>query len=159
MKTNNITRMLDAKKIAYQSFELPERKISSVDTAAMLGVSPDLIYKTIVCVRTTPGKPILAVIPSTHEVDLHALAKAVNEKKVKPATQAEAEKLTGLVAGGISPLALINKGFLMIFSEEALTKDVIHISGGQLGLNIRLTVKDLLTLTHARTASISSPAQ
>ena len=123
----------------------------------MLGVLPDIIYKSIVCVRTTPGKPILAVIPSNHEVDLNALAKCVKEKKVKSATQAEAEKLTGLVAGGISPLALINKGFLIILSEEALSKEAIHISGSQLGLNLRLGVKDMINLTRAQTGKISIP--
>jgi Cys-tRNA(Pro)/Cys-tRNA(Cys) deacylase len=158
MKTNNITRMLDAKKIKYQSFELPERKISSLDTAEMLQVAPELIYKSIVLLRTTPrSKPILAVIPATHQVDSSALATFLKEKKVKPASLAEAEKLTGLQAGGISPLALINKGFQILLSDQADQHEFIHVSGGELGLNLRLTVKDLLTLTNAKTALISAP--
>jgi Cys-tRNA(Pro)/Cys-tRNA(Cys) deacylase len=157
LSVNNITRMLDAKKIKYQSFNLPEQKISALDTAGMLQVPPEIIYKTIVCIRTTPGKPMLAVIPATHEVDLNALAKCVKEKKVKASTQAEAERLTGLTAGGISPLALINKGFLILLSEEAIRLEFLHISGGQLGLNIRLSVKDFLSLTRAQIGNISSP--
>ncbi len=160
MKTNNITRMLDAKKIRYQCFELPEKKISALDTAEMLQVSPELIYKSIVLLRTTPRtKPILAVIPATHQVDPSALAAFVNEKKVKPASLAEAEKLTGLQAGGISPLALINKGFQILVSAQANNLEFLHISGGELGLNLRLMVKDLLSLTNARTAPISIPLQ
>ncbi|MBI9048459.1 MAG: hypothetical protein JEZ00_03505 [Anaerolineaceae bacterium] len=152
--------MLDAKKIAYQSFELPEEKISALDTAEILQVSPALIYKSIVFTRpTASSKPILAVIPATHEVDAGLLAKAVGEKKVKPASLADAEKRTTLAAGGISPLALINKGFLILFSDAVKDSDEIHVSGGQLGLNIRLSVNDLLSLTHARIAAISSPLQ
>ena len=156
MKTNNVTRMLDAKKIKYQSFELPERKISALDTAEMLQVTPELIYKSIVLLRTTPRtKPILAVIPATHQADPSALSAFLKEKKVKPASLTEAEKLTGLQAGGISPLALINKGFQILFSDQADQNEFIHVSGGELGLNLCLAVKDLLTLTHARTAPIS----
>ena len=156
MIINNVTRLLDSKKISYRAFELPEEKISALDTAQLLDVSPALIYKSIVFLRTTPkGKPILAVIPADCEVDPKLLAKAVNEKKVKPATLAEAEKLTGLKAGGISPLALINKGFQIFLSETAEALDEIHISGGQLGLNIRLKVKDLQKITGARFAPVS----
>jgi Cys-tRNA(Pro)/Cys-tRNA(Cys) deacylase len=160
MKTNNITRMLDAKKIPYQSFELPQEKISALDTAELLQVAPELIYKSIVMTRSIPGsKPILAVIPANHQVDPSALAIYLKEKKVKPTSQAEAEKLTGLTAGGISPLALINKGFLILLAEQAATLEAIHVSGGELGLNLRINVKDLIKLTKARIAAISSPLQ
>jgi Cys-tRNA(Pro)/Cys-tRNA(Cys) deacylase len=156
MIVNNVTRMLDSKKITYQAFELPEEKISALDTASLLNVSAEIIYKSIVFLRTTPkGKPILAVIPATHEVDAKRLAKAVNEKKVKPATLAEAESLTGLKAGGISPLALLNKGFQIFLAQSASEIDEIHVSGGQLGLNIRLKVKDLIKITGARIAPVS----
>jgi Cys-tRNA(Pro)/Cys-tRNA(Cys) deacylase len=156
MTVNNVTRMLDSKKITYQAFELPEEKISALDTASLLNVSAEIIYKSIVFLRTTPkGKPILAVIPATHEVDAKRLAKAVNEKKVKPATLAEAESLTGLKAGGISPLALLNKGFQIFLAQSASEIDEIHVSGGQLGLNIRLKVKDLIKITGARIAPVS----
>lgn len=158
MKTNNITRLLDAKIIAYQSYELPVEKISALDTAAILRVAPELIYKSIVFLRSLPReKPVLAVIPATHQVDANLLAAALKEKKVKPASLAEAEQLTGLKAGGISPLALINKGFLILISSEAESQPQIHVSGGELGLNLRLGVQDLVKLTHARFASISRP--
>jgi Cys-tRNA(Pro)/Cys-tRNA(Cys) deacylase len=157
MRINNVTRLLDSKKVKYQTFEMPEEKISALDTAALLQVSAELIYKSIVFLRNSPKtKPLLAVIPATHEVDAKLLAKAVGEKKVKPATLTEAETLTGLKAGGISPLALINKGFQIFLALPAADLDEIHVSGGQLGLNIRLKVKDLVKLTGARIAPISS---
>ena len=151
---NNITRMLDSKKIPYTSFELPAEKLGADETARLLGVNPDLVYKTIVVTRTR-GKPILAVIPGPHRVDLRLLAAELGEKKVTVPTENQAESLTGLQAGGISPLALINKGFQVVISREALGVPEIHISGGQRGLNIKLPVKSLVELTKARFANIS----
>ena len=82
------------------------------------------------------------------------MAAALNEKKVSLPTEREAEALTGLQAGGISPLALINKGFQVLIDSSAQDHTEIHVSGGQRGLNIRLPVKDLAALTHARIAPI-----
>lgn len=155
MVTNNVTRLLNSKKIPFEAFETPVEKLGALETAALLGVDASIVFKTIVVVRERPGKPILAVIPGPAEVDLKALAAALNEKKLHLPTQKEAEKLTGLQAGGISPLALMNKGFQVILDESAQGHDQIHISGGQRGLNIKLAVKELVTLTHARVASIS----
>lgn len=155
MKPNNITRLLDARKIPYTAFELPNEKIGALEAARHLGVSPALVYKTIVITREGKGKPILAVIPGPHEVDLKALAKAVGEKKVSLPTQREAERLTGLQAGGISPLALLQRGFQVILDESAQQQAEIYISGGQRGLNIRLPVVALISLTNAKLAAIS----
>jgi Cys-tRNA(Pro)/Cys-tRNA(Cys) deacylase len=154
---NNVTRLLDSKKIPYQTFELPTDKLGADETAYLIGVNPDLVYKTIVVCRPKPGKPILAVIPGPHRVDLKLLAIALGEKKVSLPTEREAEELTGLQAGGISPLALVNKGFQVVISTEAQNLDEIHISGGQRGLNIRLPARALADLTRARFATISLP--
>ncbi len=152
---NNITRLLDSQKITYQIFELTsEEKTGAVETATQLGVSPEIVFKTIVVTRIGKGKPILAIVPAPSEVDLKLVATAVNEKKVTLPTQKEAEQLTGLQAGGISPLALINKGFQIILDQSARSFPEIHISGGQRGLNIRLPVEALLQLTHAKLAEI-----
>jgi Cys-tRNA(Pro)/Cys-tRNA(Cys) deacylase len=147
--------MLDAKKIPYQAFELPAEKLGALETARLLGVPAERVYKTIVVRREGKGKPILAVIPGTREVDLKLLAKALNEKKLHLPTEREAEGLTGLQAGGISPLALINKGFQVVLDSAAQAQAEIHISGGQRGLNIRLPVRALVALTNARFAEIS----
>lgn len=155
--TNNITRLLDARKIAYTAFELPVEKIGALEAAKLLGIDPALVFKTIVVTREKPGKPILAVIPGDHEVDLKSLAQAIGDKKLRLPTEREAEDLTGLQAGGISPLALINRGFQTWIDQAASAHDQIHISGGQRGLNIRLPVKALIALTQARSAVISRP--
>lgn len=155
MPVNNVTRLLDSKKIVYQAFETPVEKLGAMKTAELLGVSPEIVFKTIVILREKPGKPILAVIPGNHAVDLKLLAALVGEKKVKLPSQREAEQLTGLQAGGISPLALINKGFQVWIDVAAQKHAEIHISGGQRGLNIKLPVKALVQLTSARFGTIS----
>lgn len=157
MITNNVTRFLDSKKVKYQAFELPAEKLGAVESARLLGVPAAQVFKTIVVLRTRPGKPILAIVPGDHEVDLKSLASAAGEKKLQLSTQAEAEKLTGLLAGGISPLALINRGFQIWLDSSAQNFDEIHISGGQRGLNVRIPVVSLISLTGARLAEISAP--
>ncbi len=147
---NNVTRMLDAKKIHYQAYALPEEKLGAVEAAAHLGVSPETVYKTIVAIRMTPGKPILSVIPGNQELDLKKLAQAAGEKKIRLATHQQAEELTGLQTGGISPLALINKGFQVFIDVSAHSLADIYISGGQRGLNLQLSPKDIAKLTNAR---------
>jgi Cys-tRNA(Pro)/Cys-tRNA(Cys) deacylase len=159
MPTNNITRLLDSHKIVYTAFELPAEKIGALQTAKILNVPPEQVFKTIVVTQEKPGKPILAVIPGTSEVDLKLVAKALGVKKVSLPTQNEAERLTGLLAGGISPLALINRGFVVLLDDSARSFDQIHISGGQRGINIRLPVTALVELTHARFAIISRPLE
>jgi Cys-tRNA(Pro)/Cys-tRNA(Cys) deacylase len=155
MPANNVTRLLDSRKIRYTAFDLPAEKLGAEETARQLNVPADIVFKTIVVLRDKPGKPVLAVIPGDRELDLKALASALGEKKVHLPTQREAEALTGLQVGGISPLALINKGFQVVIDQAAQAHPEIHVSGGQRGLNIRLPVTDLAALTRARFAVIS----
>jgi Cys-tRNA(Pro)/Cys-tRNA(Cys) deacylase len=156
MVTNNVTRLLASRKIAFEAFETPAEKLGAIETAQLLQIDPLMVFKTIVVMREKAGKPILAVIPGPHEVNLKALAVFVNEKKLRLPTQKEAEQVTGLLAGGISPLALINKGFQVVIDASAQNFPQIHISGGQRGVNIRLGVSDLVKLTNARMAAIAT---
>ncbi|MBS1250390.1 MAG: Cys-tRNA(Pro)/Cys-tRNA(Cys) deacylase YbaK [Chloroflexi bacterium] len=155
MPTNNVTRFLDSRNIGYTAYELPKKKLGAEEVAQLLDVPLHLVYKTIVVERKGRGKPILAVTPGHKEVDLKALAKVAGEKKVKTATQKNAEKRTKLRAGGISPLALINKGFNIFLDISAQEQAEIYVSGGERGVNIRLPVEDLRTLTGATVAPIS----
>lgn len=148
-KINNVTRLLDARKVSYTAFVLPPEKLGTLKTAEILGVASSLVFKTLVALRPAGGKSILAVIPGDRELDLKALARAVKEKKVRLATQAQAEALTGLLTGGISPLALINRGFQVVIDDSAKALPHIHLSGGQRGLNIQLSPHDLAKLTQA----------
>ncbi len=154
--SNNVTRFLESKKVPFDVFSLPVEKLGALETAEILGIPLSLVFKTIVVKRERAGKPILAVSPGEKEVDLKLLAQAVGEKKLLLPTLQEAEKLTGLQAGGISPLALLNRGFQVVIDDSILSLDVIHISGGQRGLNIRLSTATLIELTRARVTMITT---
>ena len=164
---NNVTRMLDAKKIPYTAFDTPAEKLGAAETADFLHVPLEIVFKTVVLIRqqeggkSVPGtkKPILAVIPGNHVVDLRMAARELDEKKILLPTEKEAEQITGLQAGGISPLALINKGFLVIVDDAAKAHEAIHVSGGQRGLNIKMPVGSLMEITNARFGSISVPGE
>lgn len=149
---NNVTRWLDARGIAYTVHEFPAEKYSAEETAALLGAPEDHVYKTLVVLREDKGKkPILVMAPAGREISLKALAASLGEKKkLRMATQAEAEALTRLQVGGISALALLNKGFEICLDRAALGLTYLHLSAGQRGANLRLQVTDLIAATHAR---------
>lgn len=158
---NNVTRLLDARKIRYTAYEVPAEKLGALETARILNVEAASVFKTIVVTREKPTsspkgkKPLLVVVPGDSEVDLKKLAAALGEKKVFLPTEREAEALTGLQAGGISPLALINKGFQVMIDSSAQALGEINVSGGQRGLNIKLSVDALAKLVNARFAEVS----
>jgi len=156
MTANNVTRMLEARKVPFTALDVPVQKLSALEVADLLEIPPETVFKTIVARREKGGKPILALVPATSEVDNKALAAALKEKKVHVTSQAEAEALTGLRAGGISPLALLNKGFQVLIDSSAETLEAMLISGGRWGLQIRLAPKDLAKLTNARFVSIAN---
>ena len=151
---NNVTRLLDSRKIPYTAYEVPAEKLGALETARILNVEAASVFKTIVVTREKPKKPLLVVVPGDSEVDLKKLAAALGEKKVFLPTEREAEALTGLQAGGISPIALINKGFQVVIDSSAQALGEINVSGGQRGLNIKLSVDALAKLVNASFAEV-----
>lgn len=150
---NNVTRFLESKKVPFRvfTFDYGAGIESAVQVAAAIGLPEGQVFKTLVVLSDQPNrKPMLVVIPGPDTLDLKAFAKAAKLKKAKMATHAEAESLTGLQTGGISPLALINKGFDIYLSDQAQAFDTIAISAGQRGANVQIGVKDLVKLTNAR---------
>jgi len=148
---NNVTRLLDSRKVAYSTNEYDGSTFHSADEVAQLiGVPVEQVYKTIVVLREDKTrKPLLVLVAAPHEIDLKKLAASLGEKKLRIAKHDEAEKLTGLQVGGISALALLNKPFEVCLDRSALNLEHIHLSGGQRGLDVQLGVKDLLALTKA----------
>ena len=154
MIKNNVTRLLDSRGVQYKVHQLPDEKLSAAQVADLLNTPPEIVYKTIVVTRLNKGKNILAVVPGSSEVDIKALAKAVGEKKVRLATERQAEEITGLQAGGISPLALINRGFQVVLDASAQSHKEIYVSGGQRGMNLSLPSQDIAELTNAKIENI-----
>lgn len=146
-------KLLEGKKVPYEVLEYPPTLRDAVEIATLKGIPPGQLCKTLV-VQPPEGqpraKPMLVMLPANRQLDLKKLAKAVGAKKLKMATHAEAEALTGLQVGGISPLALVNKGFAVYLDETARPFSHIYISAGQKGLNLKLPVADLLQITAAR---------
>jgi Cys-tRNA(Pro)/Cys-tRNA(Cys) deacylase len=149
---NNVTRFLDSKRVDYQIFtyDYDAGVQSAVEVAAAIGLPAQQVFKTLVVQPEEPNrKPLLVVIPGPDTLDLKALAKATGLKKAKMAAHDQAEALTGLQTGGISPLALINKGFDTYLDEQAQAFSAIAVSAGQRGANLLVPVKELIQLTRA----------
>jgi Cys-tRNA(Pro)/Cys-tRNA(Cys) deacylase len=156
---NNVTRFLDSKRVAYRVhlYDYAAGVHSAVEVAAAIGLPPEQVFKTLVVLPEEPNrKPMLVIIPGPETLDLKLFAKAAELKKVKLATHAQAEELTGLQTGGISPLALLNKGFQVYLSDQALAFDTIAVSAGQRGANLQLAVTDLVKLTNARVVKLNT---
>lgn len=156
-------RLLEGKKVAYEAINYDASERDAEKIAVQLGVPPEQVFKTLVVAapkdgRSTP-KPLLAIIPANRQLDLKKLAKLVGAKKLKMATHQEAEAMTGLQVGGISPLALINKGFAIYLDELAEAQARIFVSAGERGTQIRLAPKDLRKLTGARVADLSTDGE
>jgi Cys-tRNA(Pro)/Cys-tRNA(Cys) deacylase len=149
-KKTNAMKLLEGKKVPYESFEYPANLRDAQEVAAALDWPAGQVFKTLVVPRRQPGKPLLVMIPADRQLDLKKLAQAVGEKKLKMATQRDAERLTGLQVGGISALALLNRGFDIYLDETALPYDQIIISAGQRGSQIKLAVPDLVKICRAR---------
>jgi Cys-tRNA(Pro)/Cys-tRNA(Cys) deacylase len=154
MEKTNVMRLLDARKVAYRVkvYDAAREFHDAVEAAQLIGAPVESVYKTLVVLRDAPGKtkPLLVMIPAHREVDLKALAKEIGEKRLRMATQREAEQLTGLQVGGISALALLNRGFEVVLDASARARETIHVSAGVRGVDIELAVKDLVAVTRAR---------
>ncbi len=152
----NSMRFLDSRKIPYiaKEYDASGAFHSAVDAAQLIGASVESVYKTLVVMRDPPsaGKPMLVMIPTNGEVDLKLLAKSLGsaKQKLRMATQREAESLTGLEVGGISAVALLNRGFEICIDSHAKFVDQIHISAGERGVDLQLAVKDLIDVTRAK---------
>ena len=151
-------RVLDGKGIAYEPVSYAvEDHLSAEEVAAAIGFPPEQTFKTLVVLpERSAARPILALAPGDQQLDLKKLASAAGEKKVQMAPQREAERLTGLEKGGISPLALLDKGWPVIVDETVILYDRIEISAGKVGIGVIVPVEPLLALLRAVTADISS---
>lgn len=158
MHKTNAMRVLDARRISYTAFTYDAAIHSGSGVAEQLGVPAAQVFKTLVVLREK-GRPLLSIIPSDRELDLKRMATASGEKRVRMATQREAEAKTGLLVGGISALALLDKGFEVFVDASALEFEELYVSAGQRGINLRLRVADLIAVTNAKAAPVADAPQ
>lgn len=121
--------------------------------AAAIGADPARVFKTLVA--EVDGGLTVAVVPVTGELDLKALAAATGGKRAAMADRAVAERTTGYVRGGISPLGQ-RKRLPTVIDESALAGDAVFVSAGKRGLQVQLAPDDLVRLTGATLAPIAS---
>jgi Cys-tRNA(Pro)/Cys-tRNA(Cys) deacylase len=145
----NAMRALDQRHITYTPFFYSDAIHSAAEVAPLLGVPAAEVFKTLVALADD-GRQLLVITPGDRELDLRLVARGVEAKSVHMALQRDAERLTGLKVGGISPLALLGKRFEVYLDAPGATLDALYINGGQRGVNLKLRVADLLAVTGAR---------
>ncbi|MQS11811.1 Cys-tRNA(Pro) deacylase [Streptomyces kaniharaensis] len=122
------------------------------EAAEALGVPADRVFKTLVA--DVDGVLTVGVVPVAGQLDLKALAAAVGGKRAAMADPAAAERSSGYVRGGISPLGQ-RRPLRTVVDAGALAHPTVYVSAGRRGLEVELSPGDLITLTNARTAPIA----
>ena len=148
------TVALTAAGIAFEvrSYEHDPRATSyGTEAAEALGVDPARVFKTLLA--SLDGKLVVAVVPVTGQLDLKALARALGGSKAVMAEVASAERATGYVAGGISPVGQ-KRAHPTVLDAGALDHATILVSGGRRGFDLELAPTDLVAITGAVTATI-----
>jgi Cys-tRNA(Pro)/Cys-tRNA(Cys) deacylase len=151
------TTVLTQRKVAHRlhTYEHDERATNyGLEAAAALGIDPALCFKTLVA--DVDGTLTVAVVPVTGSLDLKALAAAVGGKRAAMADPAAAERSSGYVRGGISPLGQ-RKRLRTVIDATASDLATMYVSGGRRGLEIELAPADLASLTGAVVAPIAAP--
>jgi len=123
-----------------------------LEAAQAIGVDARQVYKTLMA--DVDGRLVVAIVPVDQKLDLKALAKAAGGKKAALADPALAQRVTGYVVGGISPLGQKSR-HVTVLDSSAEEFDVVYVSGGRRGLDVGLAPADLLRLTDGTTAPIA----
>lgn len=154
MEKTNAARWLEARGIEHRVtvYDVARAFHSADEAAALLGAPAERVYKTLVVLRegNPRAKPLLVMIASDRQLDLKRLARELGEKRLRMASQREAEALTGLQVGGISALAVRPGAFQVFLDAGARAHARIHISAGVRGVDLELAVDDLIAVTKAR---------
>ena len=138
----NVMRILDQKKIPYQSHTYDsEGAISGMEVALALNQNPNQVFKTLVTIGASK-KNYVFVVPVCGELNLKKAAKVVGEKSIEMIKSKELLPLTGYVHGGCSPIGM-KKFFTTVIHETAEHCSTIIFSGGKIGYQVELTVADL----------------
>jgi Cys-tRNA(Pro)/Cys-tRNA(Cys) deacylase len=149
------TALLVKQKVAHQVHEYahdPRSESYGTEASEAMGVSADRVFKTLVA--EVDGQLTVGVVPVAGQLDLKALAAAAGGKKARMADLTAAERATGYVAGGISPLGH-RKRLPVVVDSSATGFDTIFCSAGRRGLEIEVAPSDLITLAQATVAAIA----
>lgn len=156
MKNNdktNVMRVLDAKKISYESHSYePDATMTGEEIAGVLGEPTEKVFKTLVTQGKT-GAYYVFVVPVVEELDLKKAAKAAGEKSIAMIKQKDLLGLTGYVHGGCSPIGM-KKQFPTFIHETATGYDKVFVSAGKVGFQIELSPADLIKVANIKPADL-----
>ncbi|HEX3222732.1 MAG TPA: Cys-tRNA(Pro) deacylase [Nocardioides sp.] len=124
-----------------------------VEAAEALGVDPARVFKTLLA--DADGRLVVGIVPVSTRLDLKALARAVGARRAAMADPVVAQRATGYVVGGISPLGQ-KRAHPTVLDSSALGHDTVLVSAGRRGLDVELAPSDLVALTSATTAPIAT---
>lgn len=150
----NAMRMLDRQKITYEALTYEcDEFIDGIHCADLTGAPYEQSFKTLVMEGKSGGFYVF-VVPIEKEVDRKAAAKAVGEKTVDMIHVKDILKITGYIRGGCSPLGM-KKQYPTVFDSSAGNFDEIYVSGGRIGLTLKVPVAALLKVTGGKLADIT----
>lgn len=129
----------------------PKAESYGLEAAELLGLPPERVFKTLVAL--VDDEPVVAMVPVAHQLDLKFLAKAYGGKRAVMCPPDKAQRLTGYVLGGISPLGQ-KKRLPLYLDSSAESQAEIYMSAGRRGLEIAMAPQDLLTLTGGKLAEL-----
>lgn len=150
------TRALDAARVTWSGHAYihdPAVTAYGIEAAGALGVPAERVFKTLMV--TADDELVVAIIPVAERLDLGALASVVGAKRAALAERATAERRTGYVAGGISPLGQKNSHRTVI-DASAAAHPTIFVSGGRRGFDVELSPTDLVALTSASVSALTA---
>ncbi|MFJ8065985.1 Cys-tRNA(Pro) deacylase [Psychrobacillus sp. NPDC096426] len=152
-KTNAV-RILEQQKIEFEliEYELSGDKVDGVTVANKIGYPVFVVFKTLLVTAGT-GKYYVCIVPVSNELNLKAIAKVVGEKKVELLPLKDLLPTTGYIRGGCSPIGM-KKLFPTVVDISAENNNFIIVSGGKIGLQVKLAVADLLKMTKGQIAAI-----
>lgn len=130
----------------------PGNRNYGLEAAEALALDPEQVFKTLMA--EVDGRLVVAVVPVTGKLDLKALAATLGSKRAAMADVALAERRTGYVAGGISPIGQKTQHDTVL-DESVELFDTVFVSGGRRGFDIELAPADLARITGARIAAIA----
>lgn len=157
MKKTNAMRLVEAAGVDYEEFEYDASLgISGTDVARTLNEDVNMVFKTLVT-ETNKGEHFVFIVPVAMELDLKKAARAAGAKKVDMLKQRDLLPLTGYVHGGCSPIGMKTK-LKTFIDASAMDKEYIYVSGGKVGLQIKLSPADLIKLTDATAIDIVKSA-
>ena len=150
----NVMRILDGKKIEYNHYNYIESgAISGMEVAEALNENPDMVFKTLVTVGKS-GNHYVFLLPVNKELDLKKAAKSVGEKNVEMIKSKDLLPLTGYIHGGCSPIGL-KKPFLVTMDSSAKNFSSLIFSGGKIGYQVEVDLKDLAKVIHYQFAEVT----